>query len=138
MRARYLNEELVHSYIGQWSGKSIDIYKNPGSIRRFNPSVRAISDLLGNIWVTDMENTTHSEIIKELYKLGEINFPSYYGYKLEMVYCGWQRKETTNDFYIAESFTTYDMEKNISRINEFAEIAGLKHPQFNFIVQRIF
>lgn len=143
-----VNEALIHKFTGRWSHSDIEIYINPKSIKRMEPWLRGISDTEGNLWVTDIADTTHSEILGQLFKIGQTESDNYspitevsnWGTNHydddKWLYCGWQREGDSNTFKIAESIS-FDIDQYREIFDEFASAVKQKNPQYDFIVEGI-
>lgn len=129
-----MKESLVAAFVGRHSGEPIGIFKNPARINRYDAETRALSDREGNLWVSNVADTTHSEMMEQLSREGEIGFGWYTTEDNEsfLDLAGWQRKGNTNEFYVGETFNEEDIIELRDQLHYMAEMAHKKNPQFEF------
>lgn len=117
-RSIILNEVLLGQITAAWGKKlSTNIYKNPPTIRRLDPWVRAISDKYGNLYIVEEPVAIHVDILSFLADEGEIdktfNYANYEIYfddtdnKDGIV--AWQRHGNTMDLFFGESYSGDDI-----------------------------
>lgn len=119
----------------------IEVYKNPPSIKRMEPNLRAISDKDGNLFVVDASGyLTHTVFLKWLTLNNYIKIKSYTYLNSLSEIVSWQRKENTNDFYLSESYNMYNDYESPFFIANFADFIKSniikckeKNPRFNFL-----
>jgi hypothetical protein len=118
MKARFINEsfineEVIGSFKGSWGAGEITIFKNPVSVKRMAPWVRAFTDQDGNFYVGDEENasdtdrigTTHTTIMSNVKAIDNNIKTKWYDIKgMYIAGIGWQRAGKTNMFYLSESY----------------------------------
>jgi len=93
------NGELITQLPGYEGGSNI--YKNPKSLKRFDPDVRAISDVEGNLYVAQLDgNWYHRAITDALYDVG-INLRDPYDVRENIT---WHRIWNTDDLALSISF----------------------------------
>jgi hypothetical protein len=139
-----LNEELLGEY------KGYEIYKNPKSIKRMQPNLRAVSFSNGDLFVVDDNSwhMTHLDLRDGLNKLGYKNPPiratSDIFDSIKKGLIDWQRKEKNNTFYLSESIDfndgayeheIYDEKEYMPYIKKYVNKVKQKNPQYKFILE---
>ena len=127
-----LNEELLGSYV--YFSKKIEIYKNPPTAKRMGPWTRAITTLNGNFYVADNYATSHMKIIQFLYEKNELPNPAQY-YNANWGYenlVAWQRWHNSNEYFLAESYSSEWIKENIEQLEEWAKNIFRKDIDFTF------
>jgi hypothetical protein len=125
-----------------------DLYKNPKSIKRFPPEMRAISTPSLDLYVVDepenergLNVVIHSDILQYLrkhegYSLKET---AMYLHPIIDSVIGWTRRDKTNDFYLAESYNwDYQIEPHLDYLYDHINKLKEKFPLINFIPKKIY
>jgi hypothetical protein len=134
-----LKEELFGT-----TKNGIEIYRNPKSIKRMHAWLKAVSLPNGDLFVADVANFIHLDI--HVYLRGEgINLPKMYSYDdieiaINKGYINWQRRETSNNFYLSESTRALQDSKDITikNVKKYSKIVKAKNYQYNFILKKIY
>ena len=149
-----LNEELV----GTWEGRnfynnnkpiSVDVYKNPTSMKRLAHWCRAITDLKGNLFIADNPGMIHMDMYEYLCKKGELPGNYYDTYYDTYAYdnsIAWQRLAGTNKLYLGESYddeifldkSSYFMKEMIGWAKRLPKLAGIKFVMEKITINRWF
>jgi hypothetical protein len=136
---QFINEEHV------FHNKSLDIYKNPQSIKRMSPWKRAISDKDGNLFVMDDPYfvMVHDGLVKILNSKGEVESSSNYESILGN-FIAWTQPGNKSEFYLSESYSTnrglhqwHALSNYKDHIKEFTKYVEKKNPQFKYVQKRI-
>jgi len=101
------------------------IYKNPQSLKNFDPEVRAVSDKEGNLYVAQIDgNFVHYGFNQALH--GNIH-------KSE-IFITWMRLGNTNKFAYSDSFMGYAQQsKFYNDIEARLDVLRTRQPEFEFI-----
>ena len=137
-----LNEE----HLGE-TDNGYGVYRNPKSIKRMDSYLRAISFPNGDLYVVDDgSHVIHPQFSDWLETKG-YKIPVDIGLKIGIVkgiikgYISWQRKGTSNDFYLSEStdFTDakFDKDKLMPYLEKYSKKVKQKNPKINFKLIRI-
>ena len=119
--------ELAGYVVERYNNTKIPIYKNPKSVKKFEPSVRAISDENGNLFVAQFDGGfVHADMQ---------SIATYSVYDVEKNIT-WDRDADTNKFGFSDS-----AEQNVRCASETiqqdvfrrVEELNLKHPEFKFV-----
>ena len=142
---KYLNEELLGNYVGEWYKKPFEVYKNPPSIKRMNSDIRGFVDSEGNLYLANADvdsfeaSTDHKEIFDFLRKKGIGKRVTMYFDKnekrvIEGNLVPVQRLRDTNDFYLGEgfSYTGLKIEQVDEIVDNAFKNAKIKNPRINF------
>lgn len=114
----YLSEEFIGHFGDTWD--PVGLYKNPKSIKRFGPNIKAILDLDGNIYMEDIpEDWLHKDMAEKLKAAGKL---PYSGNFYDQQFVTLMRIGSTNEFGITEG-----TEKDITTIITIDK-ANKKHP----------
>ena len=119
--------ELVGKIISNGALVS-NIYKNPHTLKNFEPDVRAISDKDSNLYVAQIDGPFYHEVISNALKQSGIWLGSAYDYKTNMQ---WHRVDATNTLGYSISFSTYaqlNPEDTVRRIDDLQK----KFPSLDF------
>jgi len=132
---------------------SIEVYKNPKSIKRMAPALRGLSDPQGNLYVMDDQYfAIHMDLERWLKNKGHTkdksadwdtrNWPKAFGDMIKKGYIYWQRKGDSNTFYLSEStYPDVDWFKEMQLmkyLKKSVKKVQQKNPQYKFILKRIF
>jgi len=137
-----LNEELLGEYLGY------EIFKNPKSIKRMDADLRGISFPNGDLFVIDDgRNVVHSQLSDWL-KRNKYSIPIDMSLLPELAkgikkgYIEWQRKGTSNNFYLSESvvvlYSKFDEKTVVSYIKKYIPKIKAKNPNYKFIPESVF
>ena len=137
MRARFVNEEKLGSYSGQWGAGKITVFKNPKSIKRMSPWARAFSDQFGNFYIADEEfpedqdriGTTHTDFMEYVQTIDRSIKTRWDD--LLYIYVdgiGWQRGGKTNKFYLSESYMDGDPAETESHVEDIMKLSNFFKP----------
>jgi len=116
-----------YNHVTKKYNNKMPIYKNPKSVKKFEPSVRAISDENGNLFVAQFDGGfVHADMQ---------SIATYSVYDIEKNIT-WNRDADTNKFGFSDS-----AENNVKNISETirqdvfrrVEELNLKHPEFKFV-----
>lgn len=132
----FLNEEFLgrhkdHEYL--------EFFKNPSSIKKMEPNLRAISDKKGNLFVcSDPYLFDHVNISSWLYTKG-INL----GGITQMINDGilWERNKNTDEFWLSRAYLTYgsaakfDPVKLEKHTKKNKSKTSKKNPNFKFVLK---
>jgi len=119
--------ELVGKIISNGALVS-NIFKNPRTLKNFEPDVRAISDKDSNLYVAQIDGPFYHEVISNALKQSGIWLGSAYDYKTNMQ---WHRVDATNTLGYSISFSTYaqlNPEDTVRRIDDLQK----KFPSLDF------
>ena len=139
----FINEDLLGTMGKDPYGDDIEIYINPKSVKRMMAEIRGLSDAKGNFYViTDGYVKTHVDIGHWLMKKGYIKHDGYMMYEHPDKYVTWQRKGSTNEFWLGES-TQWgldklpDSEEGRKELDKLIKKVQKKNKQFKFIGKMI-
>jgi hypothetical protein len=133
-----INEEVAFEV---WD---IKVYRNPKSIKRMSPDLRAISDMKGDLYVMDDSSKfTHSELVKWLIAYGLAPKYTWYDSLYEFgSLVAWTRVSNTDTFKLGESyrlelFHPLDENNLTESVFELYEQVKQKNPQYSFKLESI-
>jgi hypothetical protein len=135
-----LNEEHVGDF------DDYEVYKNPKSIKRMKKELRGISHPNGDLFVIDDNwDIIHSQLAGWLngngYKTPSIQSKTGMATGMKKGYISWQRKGTSNDFWLSESTDfddkVFDEEELMPYIKKYTKKVKQKNSQYNFILKSI-
>jgi hypothetical protein len=135
-----INEEKLGMFYNK-NGNNIEIYRNPNSIKRFQPNCRAICLPNGDLIVADDQyNVIHGNLSEWIRNHNIFNTPKKFDvYKddnmdtfiLLMRYC------ITNTFYLSESYLFDEFIYNTHAIYKTLLLAVQKNPNTSFVIKNI-
>ena len=146
-----LKQLLKEELLGDFDG--IEVYKNPKSISRMAKELRGMSDPQGNLYVVDDAwKIIHSKLELWLKKKGYIkdvmdnwlspHWPDAMEKMIKKGYIYWQRKGSTDNFYLGESIypkVDWFIDKNLmSFLKKSVKNVRQKNLQYKFVLRRIF
>ncbi len=142
---KIIKEELLSPQIyktyGFKTNHRFDIYKNPPSITRMEPDLRAVSTPNNDLYAVDERGfrIIHADILEYLrryegYKLKEREFT----HPILNNIIGWTRRGRTNYFYLAEGYD-YDsqIKPHINYLINHIEKLKNKFPNIKFVPKKI-
>jgi len=141
-----LKEELIGKY-----STGIDIYKNPKSISRMSPGLRAISFPSGDLFVCDDNWGINHIGLEKWLKSNDYSMPAVNNSINELFsgikkgYISWQRMGDTNDFYLSRSIEfgwfkklfNVDKKEIVFIMKKYILKIKSKNPKYNFVPERI-
>ena len=137
-----LNEVLV----GKLDG--VEIFMNPPTIKRLGPWVRAVTDIHGNLFISENYEVIHSNMIKMLIRskalFGDYYKDYYKDYNVKWGYRNlvcWQRLNKTNKLYLSESYHRFifdpEYSEYIDQIKKWSNKVVKNRPDIEFIYEQI-
>lgn len=131
---QYINEEFV-GFMQDRSNKTIEVYKNPKSIKRMESDIRAVAYKNGDLYIVDDSyDLLHKDIVQYLEK--NTKEPIFYtrtAYIEHQVHL--RRFKDTNYFYLGEGYIVLDVEVEYEFFTEILQKCKKKNPRYNFIMQ---
>jgi hypothetical protein len=127
----YLNEDFI-GFTQDQANNTIEIYKNPKSIKKFESNTRAIIGLKGDLYVIDnADDFLHHQLKDYLFKIHpkEGVVPQKYNEQLHLVRYG-----KTDSFYLSELYDKYDLEKYKNQYIEIFTKCKENNPKITFIL----
>jgi hypothetical protein len=148
---KIVRENLDEIFVGKYNvwEDTIELYKNPSSIKRMVDGTRGISDKNGDLYVAD-SYCIHGDIfdaMKQYREIKEITNLDVYSNLNDYGLIFWQRVEKTNKFKLGESYGSYyfkggDYKRKLKK-EKFKDIEKIynklvkKNPQFSFVLESI-
>jgi hypothetical protein len=134
-------EPKQNSTMGIFAGTIVDneygdgeplsnVYANPKSLKDFDEDARAVSDINGNLFVSQFNNDfTHHLLEFAINEGGKYNIGNIYDEDNNIT---WQRIYHHNAFWLADTMNDY-LNENPKNIYERIKVLQAKHKQFKFI-----
>ena len=113
---------------GEEDYKYAEVYENPGTLKNFRGSCRAILDEDANLFVADNSNIIHVDFIEWLQQHGYLRPDQKWVYPTYVGMVALQQYMNTNILYLSESYKDI---KNFKR-QDILEHAKTKHPTLTF------
>jgi hypothetical protein len=130
---QYINEEFI-GFTQDHINNTVEIYKNPKSIKKFEANTRAIATKSGDIYVIDNGyNILHKDIVEYLDK--KTNEKIKYtktAYLTEHIHL--MRYEQTDYFYLSDGYLDMDIEDDLSFFKETLSSVKQKNPKYTFLL----
>ena len=131
-----VDEEFI-GHIKYDAQEPAEIYKNPLSLVDFQPDVRGLCDLEGNLFVVNNPYyILHSDLAQYLHNNG-YNIPREITSSNQGEYIGLQRFDDTNNFYLGESFSIHYIKEFFNELKEKLTTVKRKNPNLGFVVKSI-
>lgn len=142
-----LKNLIKEDLIGDINNK-YEVYKNPKSIKRMEEDIRGMSFPNGDlIVVNDSMNISHYELTIWLNKNGyKVPFQFFTNQgildALKNGYIAWQRKGTTNEFWLAESISFknkkyFERDKVMPYLEKNSKKVKSRNSQYKFVLETI-
>jgi len=141
-----LKDLLKEDFVGT-THQGYEVYKNPKSIKRMAKELRAISFPNGDLFVIDDNwNVIHSAFAEWLnkngYKVPNMNLKTRIVDGMKNGYINWQRKGSTDEFWLSESTdfsdTMYfDEHELMPYLKKYAKKVKSKNPKYKFVLETI-
>jgi hypothetical protein len=133
-----INEVLVGKYINKWdkTKTAVEIYKNPKSLKNFNPNIRGIINSTGDLFIADVDysvkvgSTTHADMVDFLFEKGETINKSFFsdGYENLIIYNLPIERSGLNSFYLSSFARSYVDFFSKNQLSELIEKCRNKNP----------
>ncbi len=107
------------------------IYKNPKNLRNFEPNVRAIGTLGGDLYVAQRDSSFYHRSMGEQLKLVE-DGEKIYDLNDKFVFCYRLRNKPAFAIGISTEYFNDDSEENVKITENILKNIKRKNPQFNF------
>jgi hypothetical protein len=128
-----------YSYLDDFSKEFVyaDVYKNPNNLNFFEPKVRGISDLKGNLYVINNAKFIRKKLIDFLNRKSIVTNANWD----KVNYCynnviAWQRKDVENVLYLGESYIASNVINSLNFTTMFNKVKE-RNPNITFIKKSI-
>jgi hypothetical protein len=147
LRKLLLKEDLV----GEMPN-GVEVYKNPKSIKRMKKDLRGISTPKGDLFVADDNSKIiHSHFANWLDKNGNLGerYSVMLGSKagilfaIEDGYIPWQRKGSSDSFYLSESIDfddtkSFNEKELMPYLEKYTKKVKSKNPKYKFVLKGVY
>jgi hypothetical protein len=126
---QFINEDFI-GFMQDRSNKTVEIYKNPKSIKKFEANTRALINKDGDLYIADNSYDLMHVDIKDY--LAE-KHPNEGVVKRDFInQIHLQRFGNTNDFFFSEMYDEEDLLENEKTFIKILEKAKKKNPKYTF------
>lgn len=140
-------EELVGKSTARFAKNKYElfhIYRNPKSIKKFPPYLRAVSTPNGDLYVADDAfNIIHLDIYKWMYNNinSGLEFPSesdeWVAKQATRGFISWQRIMDGEEFFLGETIKQDFIDKNQKEILKYIKLIEKKNPKLKFYAEKM-